>query len=298
MIILIALSLISFGQGGPNKNKVDSSKLILNQLFDYYGNTAILRGAVQFPVNQPGSTLSLDSNRNLLIGLNPHLFGNTVNNFVQADNVFINNGSNNSLFGKNVVIDTSDNVFAQVTDGHFYRGSHYSSGFGDGLGIGSYASITAGFGDWNFVTYGAVFGNNNVAGSLTKPQSNEEAQLLANKYSGGLIVGQGIRTQGNGIYTIGENFNSIQKGIHLGIGANEFSVLPGNIIVINGVPYHFPSIIPQPGSIFTYTGNGNVEWVLPAIAVKQNQTAYSTPQKPLAVFDLSGRLIGYTRQMK
>jgi hypothetical protein len=291
--IAIYFSITVIAQPKP---KFDSSKLINNTLYNYFSNNSgalppLNAGSVIFP--QQGTTgIFSDSNRNVIIGTPSSITGNSVNNFVQADNVTINNGSNNSVFGKNLKIDNANNVFAQVTDGHFYPGAHYSGAVGDALGIGAYGSFTIGFGDWNFIQYSLVAGNNNVAGSLLKPQSDSEATSWSNRYFGGAIIGQNIRTQGNDIYAIGNHFNSTQTGFHIGFGKDEFSVLPGDIVMINGISYHWPSTQPQPGAVLTYTGSNNLDWVVPAIQQRSNQPQEQQIIQAFQIFNTAGQYLG------
>lgn len=228
----------------------DSTKLINNVLYDYYGTVAVPRGQVFIPVNPPGSGLSLDENRNLITGLEPHL-SDATGNTILVDNVYLTNSHNNFVSAKNVVITNSSGTSSTGAD-HTIINAPYADVGNDANRAGGESMFIRGFGNIGYNQSGTVLGQNNVQGSLSKTTG-----LISNQYYNGAIIGANVRTQGNSIYAIGENFNATEPGIHLG---SKFYIMYDGRLRINGVVYQFPSTAPQVGDVLTCTAPGVLGW--------------------------------------
>jgi len=323
IILLIALNIIVQAQN-PNKNKVDSTKLLANQLFDYYGGIAISRGSVQFPINPPGSGVILDSNRNLLMGLNPTICATCVGNYIFSDNVQIDNGNNNFVTGKNVVIFGANGVTANVTDGIFNPGSDYADAGGDANTIGGYASHTTGFGNINNVTQGTAEGNSNRLGRIGISNEFQDSwvrgarNIVEGNWSGTdgrfiKIVGNNIEVHGSGVLNTGQQLFVTEPGYSIGINSTieSFHIYPGSVGIPGATKIKGAFLLSQSTPVFLSPGqiavDDNYLYVGTILGMKRillsdiniTRIGHEKGEKrPMAIFDGTGRLIGYGVQMK
>jgi len=232
-IIFLIHAINLFAQ--PNKNKIDSATMRDGKtLLNWNGGVSIIRGLVQFPASSGG--LSLDANRNLLVGLNPIISSSSVFNMIFADNAQID-GSNNITFAKNIKITGASGTFSTGADHTIHPGADYSTTLsgatlGDGGNTAGYASFSTGFGNYSLNVHGFVAGQNNIQGSFSK------TSWIANKYKGGALIGDNLRSEGDYIFSIGTNFNTDKPGIHFGFGAPQFSFLPDGTMRFSKYQYN------------------------------------------------------------
>lgn len=284
ILLVFAILLFNFAFGQKKPVDLVNTKLINNELFNFFSNgTQVSGGSVVFPPVLPGGGITLDSNRNLITGLNPSIVS-SVGNTVLVDNVYLTNSHNNLVAAKNLVINGASGTISSGADHTIYTGAHYSAAFNDANQVGGESSLTGGFGNYNFNSNSFVFGNNNVAGNLSK------SLVQANLYTGGALIGTNLRSQGTNITMIGYSFNSTVTGFHVGFGRAMFSVTTDGKVWINGVAYTFPTSQGAAGSVLTNDGFGNLSWQVPAGAVASRSFPKTYP-----VVGLNGAINGYVQ---
>jgi hypothetical protein len=269
-ILIILLVLITgVGYGQPNKNKVDSVELSANSLYQYINGVKMFRGSVVFPQL---SGIVKDANDNVVIGIEPHIT-NSLNNFVQADNIFLTNSHNNSVFAKNAIYNNVNGTFSGGADHTFYRGANYAATFGDANNIGGYGSFSAGVFINNFVEYGIGLGFNIKLGNIG----------ASNAYSRSVGIGANQNIQGTDVFHfgLGSGTATNQKGTYLTYGLQKFGLMPdGNILMNNR------QITVDDNFIYVTTSTGVIKKVplqdlsaTPALSVQRptgNYKAYTT----------------------
>lgn len=219
--------------------RLDSTKLINNQLFDYYGSVAVPRGQVIIPTNPPGTGLALDAGGNLLIGNEIEKCEGCLKNFVFADAVQLITDVKNTSFGttttrshNNIVTAIHAKIIgssgATVTGAdHTVYLSPYATVLGDGnFAYKAESVFISGATNISSNPHGTVLGLNNIQGSY----SSDTATMTGN-YFGGVMLGVALKTKGSFVNAIGYNFSTDVFGTHIGNNKVQFSVVPNQIIV-------------------------------------------------------------------
>lgn len=161
-----------------------------------------------------------DANGNTLIGKDIQIDGESVGNFVVADNAIITDSHNNILNAKNVIIDKASGCTANGAD-HTIKGNGTSANYccveGDAHWSEGYTAHTSGYGNVNCGNYGKISGNNNRIGIKGQPNKLEACSIDGNnceidgvEANGGRgknnhAIGSFIRIKGTNITVIGDN---------------------------------------------------------------------------------------------
>jgi hypothetical protein len=242
-LILLLFPFVLFGQKPP-KITFDSTKYSKDSVWDVYSAGVKLRAT---------GLVRWDSDRNVIIGQNADVTG--VQNFITLNMSFIR-GHENTSFARNIIVENVSGTFSAGADHTFKQGSDYAAADGDAHVIGGYSSHTSGFGNWNFNAFGDVGGNSNVLGSLSK------SSIIANRYTGGFIRGQGIKANGE-VYAFGKNFSQDGDAIAFGYGSVKFKITPNGNLYLNGLLFPV-DINPTVGSTLTVVSPGVLGWVTPS----------------------------------
>lgn|SRR5262252_831198 len=173
--------------------------------------------------------IELDSNRNLITGQNVRIDNRSMNNQIFADNAILVNSHNNLVHAKNVEIRNSSGLITTGAD-HLIGTpdednpppaadeANYSVVEGDAHVVRAYASVTKGFGNKNFCSYGVCEGNTCTLGDPARP----------NFFRSSSARGERVTVVGNNSHGIGSNF-SIEGDdiIVIGKGNGEIFSSPG-----------------------------------------------------------------------
>jgi hypothetical protein len=160
-----------------------------------------------------------DADRNYRLGQNISITGNSVGNFVTANDVIIDNGSNNSIHAENCLLRNTSGVTATGADhvigdtsstGHLTGGgADYSSVEGDANTDCGYGSKTSGVGNKNFVANGVCEGTNNLLGREHKCNLFHDSQIRG---SNNILEGNNSSIDGDWIRVYGDNIKVIGSG--------------------------------------------------------------------------------------
>jgi hypothetical protein len=270
-IFFLLTILITAAQKPTKFSGTDSINITAGNVWEFHtGLQPIFRAKV----------LTQDNNSNVSLTTTTSING--LNNFIGLNNGQVT-GHENFSYARNIIIQNANGTFSAGADHTFYKGSNYATSLsggqlGDANNNAGYAGFNTGFGNWNLNDHGFVSGQNNILGSFDKDP------LKANFYQGGAVIGDNLRAQGNYTYSIGTNFSTTQTGVHFGIGADDFSILPNHTISINGVNYHWPTFYPTGvQSQLVNDGNGNLSWQPVTQTTATRFVYYTTEGKPIYV---------------
>lgn len=254
-LLLIAILFSSEINAQPNKNKIDSVALINNSLYQYINGVKTFRGSV---ITSSGSGISKDANGNFILGRNP---------------IFTGNNYDNLIFGNNADMRGVSSVAALCTDCIFYSGANYSASGGDAHNIGGYSSTTFGYSNNNFIDGGTAIGTNIKLGLVS----------ANNLHTRSVGIGSLMNIQNTDVYMfgIGTSVEWVQPGTFISYGSNKLGLLPDGRVLINGIPYKFPSV---QGQGFLYNdGFGNISW--------QQQNIPLSKSTKFAAYTSTGQLL-------
>lgn len=328
IIVLFAISTVAQSQSGkpPKPQTLTSVKMWNNTVYQFFGQDSIPSGSVIFP---PGSSNILPNSNvaigdSALVNLTSGRWNTAANlhalrsNTTGDDNVAIGWDAlyHNTTGNANIAI-VEDALFNNISGRDniaLGRGAQYSHqsptnnvniGYNtsyfqirgvENTGVGAYA---LGFmeGGYGVTALGAYAGEMNAAGAGKTIFNSIYIGYCAglnSMFSNSILIGANTEVTGDrqlniGKAIYGENIGLANSKIKI---ANDFEVGSGRIM-INGVQYNFSAALPAVGSVLTYTGNGNVEWITPTITTQINNQS-----QRLAVVDPYGKLIGYVAPMK
>jgi hypothetical protein len=286
ILLLVSMIWTIYCQG--QKATLDSTEFRHDSAFDKYSN-----GRSVIEKLRAIGLLKKDVDGSFIIGSIQASSNNHLSNFVPGDNVLLVNSHNNVVSAKNAELYNTSGATVSGADHHLWDAPYADVG-NDANNAAGESVFMRGSGNWSSTYAGITLGVSNYQGGFTPEE------VIANKglYTGGALIGLKLRSKGTGIIMLGYNFYSTVYGTHIGYGSDQLSVLPGNIIAINGVQYLFTGQ-PQIGSQLTCTAvNGSVHtvaWVTPTVLQTANRSIdQSQITQSFLVYDPSGRLIGKT----